>query len=119
MQASHCTHCTSPHMLVARLKLSALHAHLTTKPFLLPLLLALKFPSLHLQSAPYCSLGNGTGWGNPGRLQVRVRNLLPASFKMSSYTSKMDENWLRYSQNTCFEAISTISHPFWVYKGSF
>ncbi len=39
-------------------------------------------------------LGNGKGWGNPcgSRVWVRVRNLVPASFKTSQRSCKTDKN---------------------------
>jgi len=55
------------------------------------------------------------------RVRVWVQIPVPASYKTSSRTSKTDENWQRYGQNSrkyCFAHISVISGPFWLFLGS-
>jgi hypothetical protein len=68
------------------------------------------------------------GFWNPHGLQVGYRRVqiwvqisVPATYKTSPRTSKMDRNWWRYGPNSrkyCLAHISVISGPFWLFLGS-
>jgi len=55
------------------------------------------------------------------RVRVRVQIPVPATYKTSPRTSKMERNWWRYGPNSrkyCLAHISVISGPFWLFLGS-
>ena len=80
-----------------------------------------------LKILPHLGSSDCQGFWNPHRLlvgyrwaRVWVQIPVPASYKMSSRTSKTDKNWWRYGQNGRkhhLAHISVISHPFWLIFG--